>query len=108
MIFAAGLLCASVANAGYLSKDETTTPKYSVSGFWGVATYVMTDLNALIDAGNENAGARLVYPIEKGTEYGFRVEVNINRHWLVGLSYSAFLIDQTDDHMNNLSVSLGR
>ena len=90
ILFVVCLTYASSANAGYVSKDKRSYPKWSVSGYFGTATYAMTDLNAFIEAGNERVGAQLVDPIESGTEYGFRLDANINRHWALGFSYTAF------------------
>lgn len=90
ILFVVCLACAASANAGYLSKDKKSFPAGSISVYFGAATYAMTDLNALIEAGNENVGAQLLDPIEGGTEYGFRLDANLNRNWALGFSYTAF------------------
>lgn len=75
------------AMAGFSPQHGSSPARESISGYYGTASYNMSDLNHLIELGN--AGSSIVDLIERGTEYGGRLTYNFRPHLTAGISYSA-------------------
>ena len=75
------------AMAGWRPGPESESIPASISGYYGIASYNMGDLNKLIEL--TNAGSSLIDPIGNGTEYGGRLTFHFNQQMSAGFSYSA-------------------